>query len=764
MIRPFIVCLTAFFGFSCTGSKDVKGDFSIIPYPNQIETSSDCFLSVNSQIRVGIPEDFEKSEVILAYLQERLSEWGLEQVVASPETDFDFIVDSLLSDEAYDLQIDTHKITLRANKEGAGFFYGLQTLLQMFPLEADGRVMLPCTSIQDAPQFPYRGLMLDVARNFQSKETVLKFIDLMSVYKMNRLHLHLTDDQGWRIEIKKYPKLTEVGSSRQQTMVGHSDYYYPRRFDGIPKQGYYTQEDIKEMVRYAEEHFITIVPEIEMPGHSSAALAAYPQFSCGLGKTYVVRDYMDIFDEVYCPHEGTIQFLQDILSEVMTLFPGEYIHIGGDECPKKAWKVCPRCQALIKKEKLKDEHELQSWFIHRIEQFVNSKGKNIIGWDEILEGGLAPHATVMSWRGEEGGVIAAGMKHQVIMTPGDYCYIDHYQEDPEFAPLAIGGFLPLDSVYAYNPLPSKLNKEEQRYIIGTQANLWGEYIQTPEYLEYMAFPRLLAMSEVQWTAVKNKDIQGFLRRLRKNFDWLDKKGVHACRNFYEVSYQGDWNENSSGYEVSLHTLCPDGEIRYALNDSSELNFQVYSSPLRFDEETEVFAAVYLNGKRMGDITHKRFAVNKAVGCAYSCVSEAGWEHIHKGYGLTDGWRGYPKDMRQWTGFSGDTLNITLQLHKEELIRQVNLATLWRPWNMLWPTRKIQVSVSQDGEKYHVIAEYEPVYDFSRTEGTRFPVSVSFEKTKARFIRLLILSGGKCHEGYFNAGEQSELAVDEIEVY
>ena len=386
MIRPFIVCLTVFLGFSCAGSKDVKGDFSIIPYPNQIEVSSGCFLSVKSQIRVGIPVAFEKSEVILAYLQERLGEWGLEQAVASSETNLDFVVDFSLSDEAYDLKIDTHKITLRANKEGAGFFYGLQTLLQMFPLEADGQVMLPCTSIQDAPQFPYRGLMLDVARNFQSKETVLKFIDLMSVYKMNRLHLHLTDDQGWRIEIKKYPKLTEVGSSRKQTMVGHSDYYYPRRFDGIPKQGYYTQEDIKEMVRYAEEHFITIVPEIEMPGHSSAALAAYPQFSCGLGKTYVVRDYMDIFDEVYCPHEGTIQFLQDILSEVMALFPSEYIHIGGDECPKKAWKVCPRCQALIKKEKLKDEHELQSWFIHRIEQFVNSKGKNIIGWDEILEG------------------------------------------------------------------------------------------------------------------------------------------------------------------------------------------------------------------------------------------------------------------------------------------------------------------------------------------------------------------------------------------
>ena len=763
MTRFFIVCLTALLGFSCTGTEKQKGDFSIIPYPNQLESSSAQYL-VLDQITVGIPVPFEKSEVLLAYMEDRLSEWGLKPSAASSESNLDMVVDASLPDEAYRLQIDTHKIQLKANAKGAGFFYGLQTLLQMFPLEADGKVMLPCVSIQDAPQFPYRGLMLDVARNFQSKETVLKFIDLMSVYKMNRLHLHLTDDQGWRIEIKKYPKLTEVGSSRPQTMVGHSDYYYPRRFDGVPKQGYYTQEEIKEMVRYAADRFITIIPEIEMPGHSSAALAAYPQFSCGLGKTYVVRDYMDIFDEVYCPHEGTIQFLQDILSEVMTLFPSEYIHIGGDECPKKAWKVCPRCQALIKKEHLKDEHELQSWFIHRIEQFINSKGKNIIGWAEIVEGGLGPHATVMSWRGEEGGMTAARMKHQVIMTPGDYCYIDHYQEDPEFAPLAIGSFLPLDSVYAYNPLPVSLSKEEQHYIIGTQANLWGEYIQTPEYLEYMAFPRLLAMAEVQWTAAEKKDIHSFLRRLRKNFDWLDKQGVHACRNYYEVSYQGGWNHASASYEVTLQTLCPEGEIRYALNDSLESHFQVYSSPLQLDKETEVFAAVYFNEKRMGNITHKRFAVNKAAGCAYTCVPEPSWEHIHKGYGLTDGWRGYPKDMRQWVGFKGDTLNVSVQLHQEELVKQVSLATLWRPWNMLWPTRKIQVEVSQDGQSYHAVASCEPVYDFSRTEGTRFPVSVSFEETKARFIRLLILSGGKCHEGYFNAGEPSELAVDEIEIY
>ena len=294
----------------------------------------------------------------------------------------------------------------------------------------------------------------------------------MAFYKLNKFHFHLTDDQGWRIEIKKYPKLTEIGSYRKQTQIGHSDYYFPRRYDGKEKRGYYTQEEIKEIVKYASDRFITVIPEIEMPGHASAALASYPELSCGLGKTYVVRDYFDVFDEVYCPKEHTFEFLQNVLTEVMELFPSHYIHIGGDECPKKAWKKCAHCQHLMKWEGLPNEEALQSWFIHRIEQFVNSKGRDIIGWDEILEGGLAPNATVMSWRGEKGGIEAARQRHKVIMTPGKKCYLDYYQESPEFAPLAIGGFLPLDTVYNYNPLPAELTPEEQAYIIGVQANIW----------------------------------------------------------------------------------------------------------------------------------------------------------------------------------------------------------------------------------------------------------------------------------------------------
>lgn len=764
-MKKLVLLFTILFCWGCSPSTDNTGDLSIIPYPNEIEVKSNQFLTLGNEVSISMDTPFPASKKILQYFSDRLKEHHFKLVQKnSGKIDFRFIVDSSFPDEAYGLTIGTEGIILSANEEGAGFFYGIQSLLQMFPTKNSGNVLLPCLRIKDVPRFPYRGAMIDVARNFQSKETVLKFIDLMSVYKMNHLHLHLTDDQGWRIEIKKYPKLTDIGSTRTRTMVGHSDYYFPRRFDSIPQKGFYTQEDIKEIVRYAQERFITIIPEIEMPGHSSAALAAYPQYSCGLGKNYVVRDYMDIFDEVYCPHEGTIQFLQDILSEIMELFPSQYIHIGGDECPKKAWKACSKCQALIKKERLKDEHELQSWFIHRIEKFVNSKGRNIIGWDEILEGGLAPNATVMSWRGEKGGITAAQMKHNVIMTPGDYCYIDHYQEDPEFAPLAIGSFLPLDSVYAYNPLPDILNEEQQKYIIGTQANLWGEYVQTSNYLEYMAFPRLLAMAEVQWTETKNKNIGDFLIRLKKNFAWLDNKGINACRNFYEVSFHGIWNKAKSSQEITLKTLCPGGEIRYAINDSTESQFQTYTSPLLLNKETEIFAAVYLNNKRMGNITHKRFTVNKATGCDYTCTPKAGWGHIHNGYGLTDGLRGYTKDMRQWICFHEDTLQIDITLHPKDTIRQVKLASLWRPWNKIWPARQVQVCVSQDGLTYYTVAQSQPTYDFTRTEATRFPVSLNFKETTAKFLRLMILGGGNCPKGYYKEGTPSELALDEIEIY
>ena len=750
---------------------DIK-DYGIIPMPNEIVSEQGSYI-LQGEKTVAVSSD-ESSMKVFQYLENVLKNTSvrLKQIAPTEQADISLLIDTTLPDEAYTLEVSSHGIKICSNATAAGLFYGVQSLLQLLPVEIynthrkyENDIEIPAVRITDAPRFPYRGAMMDVGRNFLPKEEVLKFLDLMAFYKLNKFHFHLTDDQGWRIEIKKYPKLTEIGSYRKQTQVGHCDYYYPRRFDGKEKQGYYTQDEIREIVKYASDRFITVIPEIEMPGHASAALACYPELSCGLGKTYVVRDYFDVFDEVYCPKENTFDFLEDVLVEVMDLFPSHYIHIGGDECPKKAWKKCDHCQALMRREGLKDEEALQSWFIHRIEQFVNSKGRDIIGWDEILEGGLAPNATVMSWRGEEGGIEAARQKHKVIMTPGDKCYIDHYQESPEFAPLAIGGFIPLDSVYNYNPLPAELTPEEQAYIIGTQVNIWGEYIQTPEYFEYMAFPRLQAMSEVQWTQLKNKDFNSFVRRLDKEFKRLDFCGVNACRNFYEVNLTGAWNDVHHAYEVTLKTFCPGVEVYYAVNDSVlSSSSDLYKAPLALSEDATIYAAVYRDGKPLGKVTRKSFAVNKATGNSYQCVPSPVVEKVNEGIGLTDGIRGYTRDLRRWVIFRGDSVRITVDLGKPVSVSKIAFASLWRPFDTLWPASELCVSVSADGETFTSVGNQKYTYDLTQTEATRFPVSYSFPEVTARYIRLELLNGGLCPEGYYHAGQQSRLAIDEIEFY
>lgn len=435
--------------------------------------------------------------------------------------------------ENYHLDINTARINIIAEGNGAGVFYALQTLLQLTTAEESVKskiksVRIPCVYIKDRPRYQWRGMHLDVCRHFFPVSFIKRYIDLLAMYKMNTFHWHLTEDQGWRIEIKKYPKLTSVGAWRKGTMVGK---YSDQKFDTIRYGGFYTQEEIKEVVAYAATRHITVVPEIEMPGHSLAAIAAYPWLSC-TGKPQEVAKGWGVFDDVYCTKDSTFNFLQDVLDEVIALFPGKYIHIGGDECPKTRWKACAKCQARIKDLNLKDEHELQSYFITRIEKYLNSKGKQIIGWDEILEGGLAPNAAVMSWRGTEGGIAAAKQKHKVVMSPGRPCYFDHYQsKNTEKEPLAIGGFNPLDSVYNYNPTPNALTEVEAQYIMGAQANVWTEYILNEKQVEYMAVPRMIALSEVLWTLPENKNYTDFISRLKKNSAVLDKLKVNYAKHF-----------------------------------------------------------------------------------------------------------------------------------------------------------------------------------------------------------------------------------------
>ena len=771
--RLFWIIAATFLCSCASGGKTETEDCPILPRPQQVDRQQGQYVMRGEQT-VAFPDSSAGAHTVFRYLSEALRPAGisLKQVAPEAKASIRWSFSDQLAEEAYTLTITPEAISICSSPSAKGLFYGVQSLLQLLPPSAwDTKqkpaesYQLPAMNLTDAPRFAYRGAMMDVGRNFLPKEAVLKMLDLMAFYKLNSFHFHLTDDQGWRIEIKKYPRLTEKGAYRKQTQVGHCDYYFPRRYDGIEKRGFYTQDEIREIVRYAADRFITVIPEIEMPGHSSAALACYPELSCGLGKTYVVRDYYDVFDEVYCPKEHTFRFLEDVLTEVIDLFPSHYIHIGGDECPKKAWKKCSHCQALMKQLNLPDESALQSWFIHRIEKFVNSRGRDIIGWDEILEGGLAPRATVMSWRGEAGGIEAARQQHSVIMTPGEYCYFDFYQEDPEEAPLAIGGYLPLDKVYSYNPLPGELTAEEQKYIIGVQANIWGEYIQTPDYFEYMTFPRLIAMSEVQWTQPERKDFASFARRLDREFERLGYRGVNACRHFYNVLIEGGWKEEKKNFEVDLHTLCPDADIRYAIGDSVITPSSArYEHPIVLTEEATVYAQAFRQGKPLGNVTRRTFAVNKATGCRYACTPAAEWEYTQEDTGLTDGVRGYAKNLRCWGRLGQDTARVTLTLHQTDTLREVRFASVWRPANELWPPRAVRVSVSTDGQQFTTVGEQALTYDFSPTEGTRYPVTIHFSPVKAVYLQVEWLPTERCPKGYFNEGNPCKLAIDELEVW
>lgn len=450
------------------------------------------------------------------------------------------VIDTAVSENSggYILSVTGRSIFLKS-PSAEGLFRGIQTIRQLLPpqveseggLTGEAAAAVPACYITDAPRFSYRGLHLDVCRHFFTVDEVKRYLDIMALHKFNVFHWHLTDDQGWRIEIKKYPGLTVTGSQRKETLVGHGG-RPPFTYDGIPHGGYYTQEQAREIVKYAADRYITVIPEIEMPGHAVAAIASYPWLSC-TGNKLDVQTRWGVFDDVFCAGKDTVfAFLEDVLDEVIEIFTSEYIHVGGDECPKVRWENCSACQKRIKDEGLKDEHELQSWFITRMEKYLNAHGRQIIGWDEILEGGLAPEATVMSWRGVNGGIEAARLGHDAIMTPTGFAYLDYYQSEPAGEPLSIGGYVPLEKVYSFEPVPAELTPDEQKHILGFQGNVWTEYIATISHLEYMAFPRAFAIAETGWTPALKKDFEEFLSRLEVQKQRYDLMKINYFRGEY----------------------------------------------------------------------------------------------------------------------------------------------------------------------------------------------------------------------------------------
>ena len=577
--------------FSCTEVKEAN--YQIIPMPLDIQLAEQGKFVLSEGTSVFYPEDNEKMQNNANFLAEYVKEKTGITLAPTTGTEGKGIIlkveENKEKPEGYMLKVTPNNVVISGGSE-AGVFYGIQTLRKSLPVVQGEKVALPAVEINDEPRFDYRGGMLDVARHYMEIDSVKRFIDILAMHNINRFHWHLSEDQGWRIEIKCRPLLTEKGSMRKETVIGRTG-----KYDGKPHGGFFTQEEAKEIVKYAAERYITVIPEIDMPGHMLSALHAYPELGC-TGGPYDVWCHWGVSKDVLCAgNDATLKFIEDVLGEIVEIFPSEYIHIGGDECPKTRWESCPKCQARIKALGIKgdDKHSaeeyLQSFIINHAEKFLNSKGRQIIGWDEILEGGLAPNATVMSWRGEEGGIEAAHQKHNVIMTPHTYLYFDYYQSyDIKNEPLAIGGRLPLERVYSYNPMPKALSAEEQKYIMGVQANLWTEYISTFHYAEYMLLPRLAALCEVQWSSADKKNYECFLSRLPRMVELYDLKQYNYATHAFNITAKVIDNSNEGVVKVALKTIdnCP---IHYTLDGTEP----TASSPL-YEDTLKITEACTIN--------------------------------------------------------------------------------------------------------------------------------------------------------------------------
>ncbi|HYH16235.1 MAG TPA: family 20 glycosylhydrolase, partial [Flavisolibacter sp.] len=637
---------------------------------------------------------------------------------------------------------------------------------------------IPVVTVQDYPRFNYRGMHLDVCRHFFPISFLKKYIDYLALHKMNYFHWHLTDDQGWRIEIKKYPELTDVGAYRNGTLIGR----YPGTGNDNTRYGsYYTQDDVKEIVQYAADRHITVVPEIEMPGHASAAIATFPWLSCfpdkptkiptkpsetsvqqqKEGKIKLVQETWGVFEDIFCAgNDSTFQFLENVLDEVLTLFPSTYIHIGGDEAPKNHWKKCPKCQARIKKEGLKDEHELQSYFVQRIEKYLNAKGRTIIGWDEILEGGLAPNAIVMSWRGEKGGITAAKQNHQVIMTPQKPVYFDHTQTRNEDS-ITIGGYNPIEAVYAYEPIPAALSTEEGKYIMGAQANLWTEYIKYPSKVEYMIFPRMSALSEVLWTPKEKKNWKDFEKRLQTQFKRYDLWKANYSRAYYDMKASVLPTKDNKGVLWQLQTAQPIGKIEYTWGERSATT--AYQSPIRITNSANYIAFYSISGPILNTI-QQSFYLNKATGKKVAIKTPPNEKYPGQGgaFSLVNGiYSNKGLSSTDWLGWIGDNLEATIDLGKAEKVSTVKMHTLEQNGSWIYLPSSVEVLTSNDGKIFKPMGRSSAFEKDTLTMGF---ITISFKPTLARYIKVKASNHGLIPDSQPGAGNKAWLFADELQVY
>lgn len=686
---------------------------------------------------------------------------------------FEYVRDKELGEEGYTLEVTGENVHVRA-KADAGHFYAVQTLLQLLPEAVFGtkpvhgvRWSIPCLMVQDKPRFTWRGVHLDVSRHFFPKEFIKTLIDMLAMHKMNTFHWHLTDDQGWRIEIKKYPRLTRVGAWRADRKGIHWNLCEPQRpEEKATYGGFYTQEEIREIVRYAQQRNITIVPEIEMPAHTTAALAAYPQFSCTGGPFQVTTGALWPITDIFCAgNDSTFRFLQDVLTEVMDLFPGKYIHIGGDEADKTNWKKCPRCQARMKQEGLADENELQSYFIKRIEKIVLSKHRRLIGWDEILDGGLAPEATVMSWRGMEGGLAAARMGHDVVMTPGSHCYFNSYQGRPEFEPPAGGGYLTVRKVYLFEPVPDGLTTDQDAHILGGQACLWTEYVTDPSHAEYMLLPRLAAMAEVLWSPKRRRDEENFVSRIESQLHRYRAAEYNFARSVYFVSMFSVLDTVRRQVRVSLANESGGTPIRYTLDGSAPTaNSPEYTGPFVAERSLEIKAVSVRNGELLSSPTTHHIVFHKALARPVS-VKFPYQKYTGGGdFALTNGMLGAKaNDDGNWQGYEQIDLDATVDLGAVTAVSKVTTRFLVDHHSWIFGPTAVQYQASEDGKTFTSVGNFEFPVPGAVQEVSILELSQPVPAVKARYVRVFARNLGVCPPWHLGRGGKAWLFVDEIVV-
>lgn len=758
---------------SCTAEKEAN--YQVIPLPQEVSLTQENPFKLNENVLIAYPENNallqRNAEFLSEYIQQATNYAPKTKAIAAGEQVKNAIVlgldPSIANKEGYVLTTTPEGININGQTEN-GVFYGIQTLRKSIPAEAkEATILIPAGEIKDEPRFSYRGMHLDVGRHFFPKDFMKKYIDLLALHNMNTFHWHLTDDQGWRIEIKKYPKLTEIGSQRSRTVIGRNT----QEYDNTPYGGFFTQEEAKEIVKYAQERYITVIPEVDLPGHMLAALAAYPEMGC-TGGPYEVCPRWGIFEDVLCiGNDQTMQFLEDVMNEIIEIFPSKYVHIGGDEAPRTRWEKCPKCQARIKTEGLKAdknhtaEDRLQSYCMTRIEEFLNSKGRQIIGWDEILEGDVAPNATVMSWRGMEGGIKAAQLGHDVIMTPTSFCYFDYYQTaDTKDEPLGIGGYVPIEKVYSLEPVPAVLTEEQSKHILGAQANLWTEYIHSSEHVEYMVLPRMAALAEVQWTQPEKKDFKDFTKRLARLMKFYQRDGFNYAKHVFDLKVDFTPDVTKKAVVVTLSTI-DDAPIYYTLDGTEPTTASLkYTEPVSITETAD-FQAVVIRPEGKSKVVNKKISFNKATYCPIELTFQPSEKYKFGGaITLVDGMKGNDSYATgAWLGFVGGDVEAIIDLGQESEIKQVATNAIVDMSAWIMGSTGLVVSISDDNKEFREVAAKDIPAETNIDKKGVENYEITFDPVKARYVKVVIKRSPALPKGHAGEGKAAYMFIDEIEV-